>query len=530
MSRRMRVYTSLSLVLVGLLLFGSGSALAGGNSSHGDVPLEKARQVLEERLADVPGFAGIAHSTEAGEIIVFLENDHAKGMTPVRFDGFPVRQEVVGTFYALPTQLVEPVAPGVTEIVSSSRQDAVSPLVGGISLSAYVEGQHWAGTLGMVTYDNRLLSNAHVLALDLANNVLPMGTPIVQPGSYDGGTGTSRVGALERYIPIKFKGKAPNYADAAIATLDPGIEADSGWQFDESGDYQILGTTTVSEGDTVRKSGRTTGTTTGEVYLTNASAWVDYGFGHKAYFVDQVIVLQPFIDSGDSGSAVDKQGSFVGLVFAGSDTHAIVCKASHIVDGLGIALEPRTLESMDITPKTASIAQGGTQQFTATGKYSDGSTADLTTEADWTSDPTAVATVDALGLATGVGVGTATITATLDGFQDSTSLTVADAQPTLTVSVATDSPTYRIGGTVNIVVTVTDAGAPVEGAFVDVQVITGKGAVRFTDSATTGGDGRVDFRYMVAKRDGTGTYTVIADASHPGYEPGTVSTAFVVSK
>jgi hypothetical protein len=49
-------------------------------------------------------------------------------------------------------------------------------------------------------------------------------------------------------------------------------------------------------------------------------------------------VNQPFIDSGDSGSPVDKDGKFVGLAFAGSSSTAIVCKAKYIINGLGIIL------------------------------------------------------------------------------------------------------------------------------------------------------------------------------------------------
>jgi hypothetical protein len=34
-----------------------------------------------------------------------------------------------------------------------------------------------------------------------------------------------------------------------------------------------------------------------------------------------------------------KNGEFVGLVFAGSADSAVICKAEHIIDGLGIAVE-----------------------------------------------------------------------------------------------------------------------------------------------------------------------------------------------
>jgi uncharacterized protein YjdB len=72
------------------------------------------------------------------------------------------------------------------------------------------------------------------------------------------------------------------------------------------------------------------------------------------------------------------------------------------------------LESIAVTPEEASIDVDETQQFTATATYTDGSTADVTAEADWASSDEDVATVVA-GLATGVDGGTTEITATLAG-------------------------------------------------------------------------------------------------------------------
>lgn len=70
------------------------------------------------------------------------------------------------------------------------------------------------------------------------------------------------------------------------------------------------------------------------------------------------------------------------------------------------------LKSIAVTPSNPSISVGDTQQFTATGTYTDGSTKDLTGSAAWSSSNTAVATIAAGGLATGVGAGSTTITAT----------------------------------------------------------------------------------------------------------------------
>ena len=341
-----RVFIAL-LVLFGLLLSGSGSPLAGGNPSQGK-SLAQARKVLEQQLISVPGFAGIAHLEEAGEIVVFLENEQAKGIVSDRFEGFPVRMEVTGIFQALPAQVAEPIAPSRANQVSPDRTGVVRPLIGGISVSALAgELYIYAGTLGMVTYDNKILSNAHVIAMDPDDNAfLASGTTIIQPGTLDGGTSANQVGELESYIPIVFHNNpnipnpTPNYADAAIAALDPDVEGLSGWQFGETGNYQVSGTTTVTEEDTVRKSGRTTGVTENEVYAINANVWVQYDTNKYAYFADQIAVYQPFEASGDSGSVVDKGGSFVGLVFAGNPDISIVCKASYIIDGLGISVAP----------------------------------------------------------------------------------------------------------------------------------------------------------------------------------------------
>src|SRR5205823_4140743 len=73
------------------------------------------------------------------------------------------------------------------------------------------------------------------------------------------------------------------------------------------------------------------------------------------------------------------------------------------------------LHSISVTPASASIAKGLTQQFTATGTFSDGSTQDLTSSAVWTSSSTDAANVTADGLAMGVGVGSSNITAAQNG-------------------------------------------------------------------------------------------------------------------
>ena len=79
---------------------------------------------------------------------------------------------------------------------------------------------------------------------------------------------------------------------------------------------------------------------------------------------------------------------------------------------------------MTVAPANPTIAIGDSQQFTATGFYSDGTSQDLTSQVTWASADTGVATIIGTGLSSGVSAGSSTITATLNGVTGSTSLTV----------------------------------------------------------------------------------------------------------
>ena len=59
-----------------------------------------------------------------------------------------------------------------------------------------------------------------------------------------------------------------------------------------------------------------------------------------------------------------------------------------------------TLVSIAVTPAKSIDRKGNTQQFTATGTYTDGSTQNLTSTATWSSATATVATISAAGLAT----------------------------------------------------------------------------------------------------------------------------------
>lgn len=91
------------------------------------------------------------------------------------------------------------------------------------------------------------------------------------------------------------------------------------------------------------------------------------------------------------------------------------------------------VDSIQISPASQSLAVGQTVQFKATGVVGHGqhpsSSEDVTTMVTWTSSSPAIASVNSTGLATGVSAGTATITASMNGFPG-----VVSATATLTVT------------------------------------------------------------------------------------------------
>jgi len=105
-----------------------------------------------------------------------------------------------------------------------------------------------------------------------------------------------------------------------------------------------------------------------------------------------------------------------------------------------------TLVSIAVSPQAASVALGKTQQFTAAGTYTDGSTQNLTNSVTWNSSAPAVASVSSTGLATGAGTGSATITATLGSISGSSTLSVTP--PALvSIAIAPMNPSFALGTT-----------------------------------------------------------------------------------
>jgi hypothetical protein len=125
--------------------------------------------------------------------------------------------------------------------------------------------------------------------------------------------------------------------------------------------------------------------------------------------------------------------------------------ANYWVDVVFSAVPPATLSSIAVAPVSPTIGTGMTQQFSATGTYSDGSSQNLTDRVVWSSSNPGVATIASNGLATAVNPGSTTVSAALSGVSGGTTLTV-QATP---LSISTQA---LPGGALNVSYTAPLAG------------------------------------------------------------------------
>jgi PKD repeat protein len=127
---------------------------------------------------------------------------------------------------------------------------------------------------------------------------------------------------------------------------------------------------------------------------------------------------------------------------------------------------------------------------------------------------------------------TATNTSGFDTVAKVDYITVSDDEPlptpTLSVGVSTEYPAYKIGDRVYITVEVSDdlSGEPVAGAAVNIRIATPNR--QYTNGATANAAGVAEFQFKIKKPDGVGEYTINAEASVSGYDPGSGSTTFLV--
>jgi hypothetical protein len=245
----------------------------------------------------------------------------------------PRQEQVPTTINGVPTDVEAVGYPRKLATVNRSRQ---RPVQAGVSISpprTYTSPHVLAGTLGLFARDKvgrklHFISNNHVIAFE---NTVPIGEPILQPGSLDGGAPGDVIARLSHVVPLRFN-NLQNWMDAAAAGIDESM-ADASQAI--LGIGRPEGAARVKLNTLVRKSGRTTGLTEGVVRVVNLDLLnVEYDHGmvrmNGIFAVEGVVGA--FSQSGDSGAAVvNDAGRVVGLLFAGSDAQSFVIPVLRIL-------------------------------------------------------------------------------------------------------------------------------------------------------------------------------------------------------
>jgi hypothetical protein len=266
----------------------------------------------------------------------------------------------------VPTDVIE-----VGDVLpQQTNAEHIRPAPGGVSIG---HPAITSGTFGGVVRDRRfntrlLLSNNHVFA---NANAAHLGDPILQPGpSHGGQQPLDIIGYLARFVPIKYVGdpstsSAPpgmlrlalslsrllklkdwqkrletmlqiyNLVDAAVAR-----PVDENAILDEIQNIgRVRGAVTPVLGMQVRKSGRTTGLTSGTIVVLDSTITISYGPNRSARFEEQIIT-SPMSQGGDSGSLVvfGDPPRAVGLLFAGSTQATIINPIQAVLQQLDVII------------------------------------------------------------------------------------------------------------------------------------------------------------------------------------------------
>ncbi len=112
-----------------------------------------------------------------------------------------------------------------------------------------------------------------------------------------------------------------------------------------------------------------------------------------------------------------------------------------------------TLSSLTISPTSATIAKNTSEQFTATGTFSDGSTQNLSNQVNWSSSNGAVVSINAAGFATGTSAGSAQLTAAFRNLSASTNSFVVTSATLVSLSFNPPSPSVAVGSNTQVTVT-----------------------------------------------------------------------------
>ena len=331
------------------------------------------------------------------------------------------------------------------------------------------------------------------------------------------------------------------YAGPVGVGVPDGVDAFSGAAAGTLGSLSFSSSTGAPITSASLTAGGTTGPITvdlsqpepsGEVTITLATTSSTGRFSSSTTSGSFTSTMSLSVPSGSTGASFYYTDTTAG-------TATVTASATGWATGsLSVTVDPGPLASITVSPSSATVTEGGTQTFTATGADSYGNPVSITPSWATTVYGGSVSPTSDSSTTTftaGSTSGSGTVTATEDGFSGSASVTVS-ALASMTVSVTTGS-TIRKGPNYRTPITVAAASdatppAPLSGAGVDLGIHSGScpttstgtlGSLVSSGSGTTGSNGQVNFTFTTKNQ---GKYCALATVSASGYENGTGETSF----
>ena len=307
------------------------------------VAVQKSVTVEMMKLSGILGTAVGLAANGSPALVIYVDQDSPSRADiirslPPQIRGVGLKVEVTEKFHAFAAHTAKQVPP--IQLGTS----------GGWSYDL-ANGYCCGGTLGSLVQVNGvqyIMSNYHVFESDIVsggNNIVAnTGDPIIQPGLIDVSCNSANaqvVGSL-----VKLASLPDSNVDVSIAEVSPGMV---------SVDGAILEIGTISANTVsaalrmgVKKSGRTTGLSSGSISGLNATISVAYdnecagGAAFTKTFTGQIVVSnrgKKFLNSGDSGSLmvekVTTNPRAVGLLYAGSSSSAIANPINEVLTFVG---------------------------------------------------------------------------------------------------------------------------------------------------------------------------------------------------
>jgi len=345
---------STALALSFLSVFAFGAELPEQALSHANPRVQEVMTVQEAVTPDfmsMPDVLGTAvGQDDSGEltILVYVNLEGKNPASSARKIPRSLRGKNIIVEFTEPFRALRKPAP-VPKVSHTAKQ--TPPIQLGTSGGwryDLANGYCCGGTLGSLIQiggTQYILSNYHVFESDIVDGgngtVARTGDPIIQPGLIDVGCNASNAQTVATLV--KSSSLPNSNVDASIAQVVTGMVQSDGAIL-EIGTISSE-TVAASLNQAVKKSGRTTGLTRSKISGLNGTVSVAYDdecAGDAAFtktFTGQIIIsnrASKFLAGGDSGSLmvqdVSTNPKAVGLLFAGSNTHAVANPIDEILN------------------------------------------------------------------------------------------------------------------------------------------------------------------------------------------------------